>query len=50
VNKIERSQVLALKEMGYGEGSYAIDSMHKRELAVEGSFQKKFKSKWFPNS
>jgi len=34
VNKIERSQVLALKEMGYGEGSYAIDSMHKREMAI----------------
>jgi hypothetical protein len=34
VNKIERSHVLALKEMGYGEGSYAMDSMHKREMAV----------------
>ncbi len=34
MNKIERSQVLALKEMGYGEGSYAIDSMHKREMAI----------------
>ena len=34
MNKIERSQVLALKEMGYGEGSFAIDSMHKREMAV----------------
>ncbi len=34
MNKIEKSQVLALKEMGYGEGSYAMDSMHKREMAV----------------
>jgi hypothetical protein len=34
MNRIEKSQVLALKEMGYGEGSYAIDSMHKREMAV----------------
>lgn len=34
MNKIERSQVLALKEMSYGEGSYAIDSMHKREMAI----------------
>ena len=34
MNKIERSQVLALKEMGYGEGSYAMDSMHKREMSV----------------
>jgi hypothetical protein len=34
MNKIEKSQVLALKEMGYGEGSYAMDNMHKREMAV----------------
>ena len=34
MNKIERSQVLALKEMGYGEGSYAMDTMHKREMKV----------------
>lgn len=34
MEKIERHQVFALKEMGYGEGSYAIDSMHKREMAV----------------
>ena len=34
MNKIERSQVLALKEMGYGEGSYAMDSMHKREMSI----------------
>jgi hypothetical protein len=34
MNKIERSQVVALKEMGYGEGSYAMDNMHKREMAV----------------
>ena len=33
MDKIERSQVLALKEMGYGEGSYAMDSMHKREMS-----------------
>jgi hypothetical protein len=34
MEKIEKSQVLALKEMGYGEGCFAIDSMHKREMAV----------------
>ncbi len=34
MEKIERSQILALKEMGYGEGSYAIDSMHKREMTI----------------
>jgi hypothetical protein len=34
MEKIEKSQVLALKEMGYGESCYAIDSMHKREMAV----------------
>jgi hypothetical protein len=34
VNKVDRSQILALKEMGYGEGTYAMDSMHKREMAV----------------
>jgi len=32
--KIGRSHVLGLKEMGYGEGSYAMDGMHKREMAV----------------
>ena len=34
MERIEKSQVLALKEMGYGEGCYAIDSMHKREMAI----------------
>ena len=34
MEKIEKSQVLALKEMGYGESCYAIDSMHKREMAI----------------
>jgi hypothetical protein len=34
MEKVERSQVLTLKEMGYGQGGYAIDSMHKREMAV----------------
>ena len=34
MEKIEKSQVLALKEMGYGESCYAIDSMHKREMAL----------------
>jgi hypothetical protein len=34
VEKVERSQLLALKQMGYGEGTYAMDSMHKREMAV----------------
>jgi hypothetical protein len=34
MEKIERSQVLAMKEMGYGQSNYAIDSMHKREMAI----------------
>ena len=34
MEKIERSQILSLKEMGYGESSFAIDSMHKREMAI----------------
>jgi hypothetical protein len=34
MEKIERAQVLALKELGYGQSCYAIDSMHKREMAV----------------
>lgn len=34
MERIEKSQVLALKQMGYGQSSYAIDSMHKREMAV----------------
>ena len=34
MEKIEKSQVLSLKEMGYGEGCFAIDSMHKREMAI----------------
>jgi len=31
--KIVRSQVLALKELGYGQSCLAIDDMHKREMA-----------------
>ena len=34
MEKIERSQVLAIKELGYGEGGYTVDSMHKREMAI----------------
>ncbi len=34
MGKIERSQLLALKEMGYSEGSYPLDNMHKREMAI----------------
>ena len=34
MEKIEKSQVLAMKELGYGQGGYAIDSMHKREMAI----------------
>jgi hypothetical protein len=33
MEKIERSQVLAIKELGYGESGYIIDSMHRREMA-----------------
>ncbi len=32
MEKIERSQVLALKELGYGESIYIVDSMHRREM------------------
>ncbi len=34
MEKIERAQVFAIKELGYGEGTYAIESMHKREMAI----------------
>ena len=34
MEKIEKSQALALKEMGYGQNCYSIDSMHKREMAI----------------
>jgi hypothetical protein len=34
MKKIEKSQVLAMKELGYGQRCYAIESMHKREMAV----------------
>ena len=34
MEKIEKSQVLAMKELGYGQTCYAIDSMHKREMAI----------------
>jgi hypothetical protein len=32
MEKIERSQVLAIKELGYGESGYIIESMHRREM------------------
>lgn len=32
--KIGRSDVVALKELGYGEGCRYIESMHKREMAL----------------
>lgn len=32
--KIERSDVFALKELGYGEGCRYIETMHKREMAI----------------
>ncbi len=31
--KIVRSQLFALKELGYGQACLAIDDMHKREMA-----------------
>lgn len=31
--KLKRSDVLALKELGYGEGCRYIEAMHKREMA-----------------
>ena len=34
MEKIEKSQVLAMKELGYGQSGYAVDSMHKREMAI----------------
>jgi hypothetical protein len=34
MRRIEKSQVLAMKELGYGQSCYAIDSMHKREMAI----------------
>lgn len=34
MEKIGKSQVLAMKEIGYGQSCYSIDSMHKREMAV----------------
>jgi hypothetical protein len=34
MEKVERTQLLALKEMGYGQSSYAVDTMHKREMSV----------------
>jgi hypothetical protein len=33
MEKLERTQVLALKELGYSESGHLIDSMHKREMA-----------------
>ena len=34
MENIDRGRVLGLKELGYGQGCYAIDSMHKREMAI----------------
>jgi hypothetical protein len=34
MRRIEKSQVLAMKELGYGQSCYAIDSMHMREMAI----------------
>jgi hypothetical protein len=34
MKRIEKSQVLAMKELGYGQSCYAIDTMHKREMAI----------------
>ena len=34
VENIDRARVLGLKELGYGQGCYAIDRMHKREMAI----------------
>jgi hypothetical protein len=34
MEKVERSQLLALKEMGFGQSCYTIDSMHKREMSI----------------
>jgi len=34
MKRIEKSQVLAMKELGYGQSCYAIDNMHKREMAI----------------
>jgi hypothetical protein len=34
MEKVERSQLLGLREMGYGQSSYAVDSMHKREMSI----------------
>jgi hypothetical protein len=34
MDKIDISQILALKELGYGQSCYAIDSMHKREMTI----------------
>lgn len=31
--KIERSDVVALKELGYGDGCRYIEAMHKKEMA-----------------
>ena len=34
MEKVERSALRALKEMGYGQSSYAVDGMHKREMSI----------------
>jgi hypothetical protein len=34
LKKVERFELLALKEMGYGQSCYAIDNMHKREMTI----------------
>jgi len=33
MEKIDIGQVFGLKELGYGQGCYAVDRMHKREMA-----------------
>jgi len=34
MKRIEKSRVHAMKELGYGQSCYAIDGIHKREMAV----------------
>ena len=34
MEKVDRGNVLALKELGYGESCLVIESMHKREMAI----------------
>ena len=34
MEKIDSEQIFTLKDLGYGQGCYAIDRMHKREMAI----------------